>query len=195
MSAALKTAKKARVEDFVGQAEEHFARNPTKLFIPNASNGLAQGNTLGFRYASMEHAFPDVNPGVRPLGSLVLVQIRAALDRVGSLLIVSDTRQTEQDNTQVAKVIACGPLAFKNRNTGDDWPEGAWVQVGEYVRVPKYRGDRFTKQYRTPELKFEDGKWVESKTKVTDEVTFAMFNDLALLGVYTEDPLQVRSFL
>ena len=43
----------------------------------------------------------------------------------------------------IGKIVAIGPLAFKNRDTMQPWPEGTWAQVGDYVRVPKWGGDRW----------------------------------------------------
>jgi len=100
-------------------------------------------------YDSLEEAFPEVDPGLRPFGDKVLVQIRTPRTRTASGLILPDeTRETEQWNTQVAKVIALGPVAFRNRDTLEPWPEGSWVYPGMYVRCPKYGGDRW--QVRIP---------------------------------------------
>lgn len=107
---------------------------------------------------TLDEAFPDVDPNFEPLGSLVLLQLRIAKETVGSKIKASDgtekqlvlpeeVRATIQANTQVARVVSCGPLAFCNRNTGQPWPEGAWVAKGDFVRVPRYIGDRWEIQY------------------------------------------------
>lgn len=173
----------ARAIDISEQAADHFNNPETagKLFVPNARDGLAIANTLSYEGAPLEDAFPNIDPGLTPLGSLVLVQIRVALSKVGSLHIDTETRRTEQYNTQVAKVIALGPIAFHNRNTGEPWPEGAWCKPGEFVRVPKYQGDRMWLKYQGP-----DGM---------DDVEFVLFKDLALLAKYTCDPMSIRAFL
>lgn len=115
---------------------------------------------------TLEQAFPDVDPNYEPLGSLVLMQIRVAKTTYGEskLELPEEVRATIQANTQVAKVLACGPLAFHNRNTGQLWPEGAWVQPGQFVRVGKYGGDRW-------EVKHGDGV-----------VMFLVLKDLELGG-------------
>lgn len=136
-------------------------------------------NKVGFAYEGEEDAFPAIDPGVRPFGSRVLLQIRRAKSKTaGGIFLPGETRDTEMWNTQVAKVRALGPLAFHNRNTMEPWPEGAWVKEGSYVRAPKYGGDRWS-------VAIEGG----------EEIIFAMFNDLDLLGEITGDPLAMKAFL
>lgn len=133
-----------------------------------------------FSYSSLEDAFPEIDPGLEPYGSRVLVQIRRAKTRTASGIIVApQARGTEQDLTQIAKVRKLGPLAFKNRDKGVHWVEGAWCAPGEYVRVPQYGGDRWGVQIPS-----------------TDEyVTFVVFDDLDLIGRITCDPLSVVAYI
>lgn len=89
-------------------------------------------------------AFPDISCGVTPLGSRVLVQLRTVRSKThAGIVLVEDTKAFNKSIAQVAKIVALGPLAYRNRDTLDRWPEGAWVEVGDFVRVPKYGGDRF----------------------------------------------------
>ena len=90
-------------------------------------------------------AFPDVSPGQAPFGGRVVVQLRRIKrTATGSrIILVAETKETEKWNTQVAKVVATGPLAFRNRESMQPWPEGVWCQVGDFVRVPKWGGDRW----------------------------------------------------
>lgn len=128
---------------------------------------------------TLEEAFPDVDPNFEPYGSLVLLQVRVAKRKVSkdsAIELPDEVRATIQANTQVAKVIAHGPLAFKNRNTGQDWPEGAWAKPGEFVRIPRYTGDRW-------EVKHEDGV-----------VTFVLLKDLELSGRVPR-PLDVVAYV
>ena len=97
-----------------------------------------------YEYESLEEAFPDVSPGITAFGARVLVQIRTPKQRSkGGIILGNETRETELWNTQVAKVIQVGPLAFRNRDTLAQWPEGDWCKPGDFVRVPKYGGDRW----------------------------------------------------
>jgi len=129
---------------------------------------------------SLAEAFPDADPGVQPFGSRVLVQIRNPRQRTASGIILdSGTQETEKWNTQAAKVIAVGPLAFKNRNTMESWPEGDWCKPGEFVRVPRYGGDR----------------WEIPRGKDEGAALFVIFNDLDIVGRVTGDPLSMRAFI
>ena len=124
-------------------------------------------------------AFPAVDAGIQPFGSRVLVQIRTPKTiSKGGIILTLDTTDTEKWNTQVAKVITVGPLAFKNRDTMQPWPEGSWCAEGEFVRVPKYGGDR----------------WEVAITK-DESAMFVIFNDLDIIGKVTGDPLSVKAFI
>lgn len=128
---------------------------------------------------AMAEAFPAAEAGIQPFGSRVLVQIRTPKTKTASGIIIdSGSRDTEKWNTQVAKVIAMGPLAFKNRNTMADWPEGSWCSPGEYVRVAKYGGDRW-------EVPLPGG----------ESALFVIFNDLDIIGRVVGDPLAIRAFI
>ena len=94
--------------------------------------------------SKLEDAFPSVESGVTPLGTRVMVQLRTVRKKTSSgIVLVDDTRQFNKVTTQLGKVVAIGPIAFRNRNTGELWPEGTWANVGYYIRLPKYGGDRF----------------------------------------------------
>ena len=95
--------------------------------------------------AEMEWAFPTVDPGNLPLGGRILVQLRRTKKKTTSagIILVEETRETEKWNAQVAKVIKLGPLAFRNRETMEPWPEGVWVKEGDFIRAPRWGGDRW----------------------------------------------------
>ena len=95
----------------------------------------------------LEEAFPVVEPGVRPLGARVLVQLRMVREKTaGGILLAAATREFTESICQFAKVLALGPLAFRNRSTAEPWPEGMWAKEGDVVRVPRYGGDRMAKE-------------------------------------------------
>jgi co-chaperonin GroES (HSP10) len=124
-------------------------------------------------------AFPNAEPGIIPFGSRVLVQIRSPKTKTASGIILDNgSRDTEKWNTQVGKVVSVGPLAFKNRNSMESWPEGSWCKAGDYVRVAKYGGDRW-------EVPLENG----------ESALFVIFNDLEIIGQVTGDPLAIRAFI
>lgn len=136
-------------------------------------------NKVSFAYDGLDDAFPACEPGVAPFGSRVLVQIRSPKRKTaGGIILMDDARETEIYNTQVAKVLAVGSLAFKNRNTMEPWPEGSWCAAGDFVRVPRYGGDRWT-------VVAENG----------EAAILVILNDLDLVGKITGDPLAMKAFL
>lgn len=96
--------------------------------------------------------------------------------------MVEETKETEKWQNMVAKVIAIGPLAFKHRDTMASWPEGSWCSVGDYIRVPKWGGDRW-------EVK------VPGEDSQEDASLFMVLNDHEVIAQLTGDPLKVRAFL
>jgi hypothetical protein len=60
----------------------------------------------------------------------------------------------------------------------EGWPEGSWCVPGDFVRVPRYGGDRWT-----------------VKTSDDEEAVLVIFNDLDLVGKVTGDPLAIKAFL
>ena len=128
---------------------------------------------------ALAEAFPAVDAGIQPFGSRVLVQIRTPKRKTsGGIILDIGSRDTEKWNTQVAKVLSVGPLAFKNRNDMKPWPEGDWCKEGDFIRVAKYGGDRW-------EVPMENG----------ESAMFVIFNDLDIIGKVTGDPLAVRAFI
>jgi co-chaperonin GroES (HSP10) len=153
----------------------------TKLNVPTYADRL-------------KASFPEVPCGHTPYGQFVIVQIRMAKRMSdGGIILTTGDVQTEHDNTQIAKVIAIGPGAFKNRSDGSDWPEGAWFKVGDFVRCPKYGGDRWHVEYE----RYEAAKTVNGvdmpEIRENDKVEFVIFKDLDIRsGV--EDPLRIKAF-
>ena len=133
---------------------------------------------------TLEEAFPSVDPLMAPYGARVLVQLRAVKEKVtaAGIFIPEEVKETEKWNTMIGKVIAIGDLAFRKRESMEPWPEGAWAQVGDYVRVPKWGGDRW-------EIDFKDDRGVPGKA------LFTFFNDHELIGKVTGDPRDIKAFL
>jgi len=130
---------------------------------------------------SMKWAFPEVDPGIEPLGSRVLVQLRRVKKTTDSgIILANDSREHEKYNTQVAKVVSIGPLAFKKRDTMEPWPEGVWADLGDFVRVPKYGGDRFE---------------VKIPNDPEEPALFMLLNDHELIAKITGDPMQFWEYL
>lgn len=174
--------------------------------LTSSESFLTSGNSTAFVYNSIAEAFPEVAPLHRPVGDVCLFQIRMPKRRSGGGIIVPDeARSTEYYNTQVAKVIAVGPTAFKSRsvvNTEDgpksqllDWQEGAWFKPGDFVRVPKYGGDRFSIPYAFEDFEVDPSNGKREKLTVRSEVVFALFRAGNIICAIDGDPMTIKSFL
>lgn len=139
--------------------------------VGNAADARVPQRSV-YDFSSLDEAFPKADPGLRPYGSNILVQLRTPPTKSkGGIIMTEESRETDQWNTQVAKLIAVGPMAFHNRDTMEPWPEGAWAHPGDYVRVPKYGGDRW---------------WVDAEGHDKKSL-FVVFDDLDLIGEVPED--------
>ena len=132
--------------------------------------------------AELAWAFPEVRPGQAPYGGRVIVQLRRIKKNAGKIILVEETKENEKWNNMIGKVVAVGPWAFKNRDTMQPWPEGAWAKVGDYVRVPRWGGDRWERN--APDT--ADGE---------DPVLFMTINDHELIAKVTDNPLSFKSYV
>lgn len=139
---------------------------------------------VAFNEAEIAWAFPSVDPGAKPLGGRVLVQLRRTKQKTTSagIILVQETKETEKWQNMVAKVIEIGPLAFKHRDTMQSWPEGSWCNVGDYIRVPKWGGDRWEVN-------------VPGADDYEERSLFMVLNDHEVIAKLTGDPLAMRAFL
>ena len=131
--------------------------------------------------ADIAWAFPSVDPGAKPLGGRILVQLRRTKKTVTSagIILVEETKETEKWNNMVAKVIEIGPLAFRKRDTMEPWPEGSWCEVGDYIRVPKWGGDR----------------WEVTVGDEEEKALFMILNDHEVIAKVTCNPLEMVAFV
>jgi co-chaperonin GroES (HSP10) len=133
--------------------------------------------------AELAWAFPSVDPGAKPLGGRILVQLRRTKKKTSGsgIILVEETKETEKWQNMVAKVIHVGPLAFKHRDTMQSWPEGSWCEPGDFIRVPKWGGDRW--EVAVPDQDDED------------PALFAVFNDHEMIAKVTGNPLNMKAYL
>lgn len=131
-----------------------------------------------FTKEELLEAFPDVDPGHKPLGSRVIVQLQTAQNKSkGGIILTHNDQETQKWNTQVGKVRAIGPVSFRNRDTLQAWPEGAWLQEGDFVRVPKFNQDKWEVEYNG------------------SLVLFMLINDIDLLAKVDCNPLGVKAYI
>ena len=96
----------------------------------------------------LDEAFPDVDPQHEPFRELILVQYRSPkLKTKSGIVLTAETQSNIQWNNQIVKVRAIGPLAFRNRDTMEMWPEGPWFKVGAFIRMGKYGADKWEVRY------------------------------------------------
>jgi co-chaperonin GroES (HSP10) len=112
------------------------------------------------------------------------VQLRRTKKKTSNagIILVEETKETEKWQNMVAKVIAIGPLAFRNRDTNEPWPEGSWCEVGDYIRVPKWGGDR----WEVP---------VPGEDDLEEKALFMILNDHEVIAKVTCNPLLMRAFI
>jgi co-chaperonin GroES (HSP10) len=133
--------------------------------------------------AELTWAFPDVKPGQAPYGGRVIVQLRRVKKNAGKIILVEETKENEKWNNMIGKVVSIGPLAFKNKDTMASWPEGSWAEVGDYVRVPRWGGDRWER----PVTGEENGD--------LNPVLFMTINDHELIAKVTDNPLSFKAYV
>jgi co-chaperonin GroES (HSP10) len=145
---------------------------------------MKMNDPVAFNEADVAWAFPSVDPGAKPLGGRILVQLRRAKQKTTSagIILVEETKETEKWQNMVAKVIEIAPLAFKHRDTMQPWPEGSWIEVGDYIRVPKWGGDR----WEVPLPNADDHE---------DPALFMVLNDHEVIAKLTGDPLAMKAFI
>jgi len=113
-----------------------------------------------------------------------LVQLRRTKKKMtaSGIILAEETRETEKWANMVAKVLAIGPLAYRNRDTMASWPEGSWVKVGDFIRVPKWGGDR----WEVP---------VPGEDKNEDKALFMVLNDHEVISKVKGDPLAMAEYV
>jgi len=84
--------------------------------------------------------FPEVDCGREPCGNKVTVQLQFIPKKQGSILLAGDTRDFNKNATVVCRIVKVGHIAYKHRDTGEEWKEGAWAAVGDIVLMPRYGG-------------------------------------------------------
>jgi co-chaperonin GroES (HSP10) len=151
-----------------------FGENMSETAIPTLSGDQTLPSDDDLKWA-----FPEVNPGQRPYGGRIIVQLRRIKKKAGMIIIVDETKENEKWNNMIGKVVAIGPLAFKNRDTMQPWPEGSWAEIGDFVRVPRWGGDR----------------WERPSQDDEDPVLFMTINDHELIAKVTDNPLSFKAFV
>lgn len=138
---------------------------------------------------TMEEAFPEADWRIDPMGNQVIVQMRMPKNKTaGGILLATESKDYDDSMIRVGKIVALGPIAYKSRETMAPWPEGAWVNVGDFVRVPNYAG--------VDAWRIHVGD-VENRHGEREPlfVKFASFNDYDIKGRIKGDPLAIIDYV
>jgi|GEM_PF-540595 len=160
-------------------------KQASRIVAPEASPVAPVIKATGRKYSDeLQFAFPDVIPPYVPLGTRILVQLRTPgsvkiLGNGTKFYLPDETVDYEKMVVQTALVRSLGPAAFKNRATMQNWPEGDWCVPGEFVRIPRYGGDRIA---------------VALNDEYKREVIFMTMEDKDVIGLIPVgyDPLSVK---
>jgi len=140
--------------------------------------------------------FPEIDHGFEPCATKILVQFRT-MERftAGGIELPPDTVQFNKESTRVGRLVACGKLAFRNRDTGQPWFEGVWAEIGDVIIVPAWGGFRFelpipgTARTETQYDRDDNGRIVKGSERsvirpgTEDRAIFATFKDHEIEGV------------
>jgi len=141
--------------------------------------------------------FPShVNPGIQPTGDFILIQYQLPPNKVGSLYIPETGMDIFKAEIVVARVLALGPLAFRNKSPSldengqilrnpdgsavfEEWPEGAYVRPGQFVRSVKMAPDRWG---------------VEDPNSSGRLIGFGLCRERDIAGVIIGNPLDIKKY-
>lgn len=164
-------------------------KQASRIVAPEALPVAQVIKATGRKYTDeLQFAFPDVVPPYVPLGTRILVQLRApggmkTLANGHKFYLPDETVDFEKMVVQTALVRSLGPAAFKSRGpTMQNWPEGDWCVPGEFVRIPRYGGDRVA---------------VPLNDEQNRDVIFMTMEDKDVIGLIPtrHDPLSVKQVI
>ena len=159
------TMKKNNTENKNHPVRSLYSQSPRKLSKEETS--------------SIEETFPPVNPGFVPNGNRILIQLRSIQEKTkGGILLSEQSQEQALYEEQIGRVVAIGGSAFHNQTTMQPWPEGAWFDVGDFVRVPKFGGDK---------------TWTASGEG--KKTLFVIFRDYEVLGRIIGNPLEIKGYI
>lgn len=121
-----------------------------------------------------EH-FPDIDPGMRPCGARVLVQLRKTKKVSDSgIQLISQTTEFNDEQGVIGRIVALGELAYRNRDTKELWHEGVWCKPGDIVVIQRMSGIRFRREIPGSGVKRGDGSIIDG---TQETVIFCTFDD------------------
>lgn len=157
---------------------------PRDVVVPAPDKILSVKEVLGKAYTEkLAYSYPEAMPPYYPVGEKIIVQLRTpgnfkVLANGQKFYLADETVDYEKYNIQTALVRAVGPLAYCDRRDKTPWIEGPWCKVGDFVRVPKFGGDRVG---------------VPLGDEQKRDAMFLAIIDRDVIGVITGDPLGVKT--
>lgn len=122
--------------------------------------------------------FPEVEPGCVPCGAQILVQLRTVPKKHGMIELVHETKEFNQGNTRVCRLIRIGNIAFRNRETGQLWREGVWANPGDILIMPAWGGFRFEVPIEGTDDKAIFAVYSDHEVKLVVNSNFEAFDQL-----------------
>jgi len=108
-----------------------------------------------------------------PRGFKLLIEKPKPKDKTdGGILLPDQAIEAENYLSICAKLIAVGPLAWRDRETGERWKGGAWAEIGDWIIVPKFT--QFRMEIDDKEYRF-----------INDDEIIAVVSDPTAIKVYT----------
>lgn len=119
--------------------------------------------------------FPEVNCGIVPTGHMVIVQGMTIPKKESGIILLDETTNGMKYDVQIGKIVALGPLAYKNKETLESWKEGEWASIGDIVFVPR-TGYRMKKELNDEDYNFIFLSDTDIMAKIEDATGLPMFN-------------------
>lgn len=157
--------KKTAMNEQIAQARALYPIDDIPLSIPEKQE--------------IDEHFPMIHPCAVPLGNRVLIQIRAPREKIGSIYVPGSMEEEQLYQEQIGKVVAIGPTCFHAASTGTPWPEGSWFTLGDFVRIPRFGGDK---------------QWTR-EDKNGRRALFVFFRDFDIIGKVIGNPLDVKGYV
>jgi len=103
---------------------------------------------------------------------LLIEKVKPKEKTAGGIYLPDQARDAESYLSVCAKIVSIGPMAWRDRETGEPWIGGPWAKVGDWVIVPKFT--QFKMEIDGTEYRF-----------INDDEIIATVADPSKIKVYT----------
>ena len=109
----------------------------------------------------------------KPKGWKVLVRKNKAKEKTsGGILLPEAAKEAEDYLSITAQVVACGPMCWYDKESGQKWIGGDWAKPGDWVLIPKFTA--FKMEIENEEYRL-----------INDDEIIATIDDPSSIKVYT----------